>query len=105
LIPKADALRQKLVSTYQPIAAAAEFEKSAQNIIDKVRQGILRQAENNVRRKKQTDVVAGDTDINDPNYSGDAQSAKKKKEEKDVKRKRTLDDLSAFLSKKYSIRK
>jgi hypothetical protein len=105
LIPKADTLRQKLVSTYQPIAAAAEFEKSAQSIIDKVRQGILQQAENNVRRKKQTDVVAGDTKINDPNYSGDAQSAKKKKEDKDVKRKRTLDDLSAFLSKKYSIRK
>jgi hypothetical protein len=105
LIPKADTLRQKLVSTYQPIAAAAEFERSAQNIIDKVREGILRQAENNIRRKKSTDVVAGTTDINDPNYSGDAQSAKKKKEDKDVKRKRTLDDLSAFLSKKYSIRK
>jgi hypothetical protein len=105
LIPKADALRQKLVSTYQPVAAAAEFEKSAQNIIDEVRQGILRQAENNVRRKKQTDVVAGNTNINDPNYSGDAQSAKKKKEVEVAKRKRNIDDLSAWISKKYSIRK
>ena len=59
LIPKADALRQKLVATYQPIAAASEFEDSAQNIIDEVRQGILQQAENNVRRKKTTDVIAG----------------------------------------------
>jgi hypothetical protein len=105
LIPKADTLRQKLVSTYQPIAAAAEFERSAQNIIDKVREGILRQAENNIRRKKSTDVVAGTTDINDPNYSGDAQSAKKKKEDESSKKKRNVDDLSAFLSKKYSIRK
>ena len=50
-------------------------------------------------------MVAGNTDINDPNYSGDAQSAKKKKEDQIVKRKRNIDDLSAFLSKKYSIRK
>ena len=105
LIPKVDALKRSLVSIYQPIAAAAEFENSAQNIIDKVRQGILRQAENNVRRKKSADIVVGTTAINDPNYSGDAQSAKKKKEEEVAKKKRNVDDLSAWISKKYSLRK
>jgi len=107
LIPKADALRQKLVATYQPIAAAAEFEDSAQNIIDEVRQGILQQAENNVRRKKTTDVIAGSTDLNDPKYSGDAQvkapevEAARKAEQK----KKNIEDLSDFLAKKYSLRK
>lgn len=107
LIPKADALRQKLVATYQPIAAASEFEDSAQNIIDEVRQGILQQAENNVRRKKTTDVIAGSTDLNDPRYSGDAQvkapevEASRKAEQK----KKNIDDLSDFLAKKYSLRK
>ena len=107
LIPKADALRQKLVATYQPIAAAAEFEDSAQNIIEEVRQGILQQAENNVRRKKATDVIAGSTDLNDPKYSGDAQvkapevEAARKSEQK----KKNIEDLSDFLAKKYSLRK
>lgn len=107
LIPKADALRQKLVATYQPIAAASEFEDSAQKIIDEVRQGILQQAENNVRRKKESDVFAGSTDLNDPKYSGDAQIKSKEVEtvNKANQRKRNIEDLSDFLSKKYSLRK
>ena len=110
LIPKADALRQKLVGTYQPIAAASEFEDSAQNIIDKVRQGILKQAETNIRRKKSTDVIAGSTDINDPRYSGDAQVPgsdpnKAEAAKKVAQKKRNIDDLSDFLAKKYTPRK
>jgi hypothetical protein len=107
LNPKADALRQKLVSTYQPIAAASEFEDSAQSIIDKVRQGILKQAENNARRKKSTDVVAGTTDVSDPKSSGDAQVQAQQQEaaKKFEKKKKNIDDLSDFLSKKYSLRK
>lgn len=107
LIPKADALRQKLVATYQPIAAASQFEDSAQNIIDKVRQGILKQAETNVRRKKASDVVAGSTDLNDPRYSGDAQIKSKEVEaaNKAIQKKKNIDDLSDFLSKKYTLRK
>lgn len=107
LNPKADALRQKLVSTYQPIAAASEFEDSAQDIIDKVREGILKQAETNVRRKKSTDIIAGTTDINDPRYSGDAQvkSAKDEAAKKVIQRKKNIEDLSDFLSKKYTLRK
>ena len=107
LNPKADALRQKLVATYQPIAAASDFENSAQNIIDQVRNGILKQAETNVRRKKATDVVAGATDINDPRYSGDAQvkSPEQEAAKNYEKRRKNVDDLSDFLAKKYSIRR
>lgn len=107
LNPKADALRQKLVATYQPIAAASEFENSAQNIIDKVRQGILKQAETNVRRKKATDVVAGTTDIKDVKYSGDAQtkSAEDEAAKKFERKRKNIEDLSDFLAKKYSLRK
>jgi hypothetical protein len=107
LNPKADALRQKLVGTYQPIAAASEFENSAQGIIDKVRQGIMKQAETNVRRKKSTDVVAGATDIKDARYSGDAQvkSVEVEATKKEDQKKKNIDNLSDFLSKKYTLRK
>jgi len=107
LIPKADALRQKLVATYQPIAAASEFENSAQDIIDEVRQGILKQAETNIQRKKSTDIVAGTTNANDPRYSGDAQvkSPEAEASKKADQKKKNIDDLSDFLSKKYSLRK
>lgn len=107
LNPKADALRQKLVATYQPIAAASEFENSAQDIIDKVRDGIMKQAETNVRRKKATDVVAGSTDIKDVKYSGDAQvkSAEVEAAKKADQKKKNINDLSDFLAKKYTIRK
>jgi hypothetical protein len=107
LIPKADALRQKLVSTYQPIAAASEFEDSAQDIIDAVRQGILKQAETNVQRKKSTDIVAGTTSSNDVRYSGDAQvkSPEVEAAKKADQKKKNINDLSDFLSKKYSLRK
>jgi hypothetical protein len=107
LNPKADSLRQKLVGTYQPIAAASEFENSAQGIIDKVRQGIMKQAEANVRRKKSTDVVAGATDIKDVRYSGDAQvkSAEVEAAKKEDQKKKNIDNLSDFLDKKYTLRK
>ena len=107
LNPKADALRQKLVGTYQPIASASEFENSAQSIIDKVREGIMKQAETNVRRKKSTDVIAGSTDIKDVRYSGDAQvkSAEVESAKKADQKKKNIDNLSDFLAKKYTLRK
>jgi hypothetical protein len=95
------------VATYQPIAAASEFENSAQDIIDKVREGIMKQADTNVRRKKATDVVAGATDIKDVRYSGDAQvkSAEVEAAKKADQKKKNIDDLSDFLAKKYTLRK
>lgn len=106
LIPRADSLRTKLVSTFQPIAAASEFEDSAQKIIDEVRKGILKQAELNVRRKKATDVIAGTTDLNDVRYSGTPQtgSAAKKATQEFERKRKNIDSVSDFLAKKYSPR-
>ena len=109
LIPRAEALKDKIVKTFQPIAASREFEDSAQGIIDKVREGIMKQAENYARKKKAGDVFAGETDITDPSNSGDAQvagSANSKAAEaaKLQRKKQNVDDLSDFLARKYQKR-
>jgi hypothetical protein len=113
LIPKSEALKDKIVKTFQPIAASKEFEDSAQGIIDKVREGIMKQAESNARKKKSGDVIAGETNIRDPRNSGDAQVAgstssksaeEAKKQQSAARRKQNVDDLSDFLAKKYQKR-
>ena len=106
LIPKSQDLRNKIVKTFQPIAASKEFEDNAMAIITKVRQGIIRQAEENARWTKAGDVVAGQTDITDPKYSKDLQVQKdiEKSKEQSTKRQRGVDDLADFLSKKYTLR-
>jgi hypothetical protein len=109
LIPRSEALKDKIVKTFQPIAASREFEDSAQGIIDKVREGILKQSEDYARKRKAGDVVAGETDITDPRNSGDAQvagsgQAKASDAAKSQRRKQNVDDLSDFLAKKYKKR-
>ena len=109
LIPRAEALKDKVTKSFQPIAASREFEDSAQGIIDKVREGIMKQAESNARKKKSGDVVAGETNIADPRNSGDAQVAgsapdKAAEAAKLQRKKQNLDDLSDFLAKKYQKR-
>jgi predicted RecA/RadA family phage recombinase len=109
LIPRSEALKDKITKSFQPIAASREFEDSAQGIIDKVREGIMKQAESNARKKKAGDVVAGETTIADPRNSGDAQVAgsaavKAADDAKLQRKKQNLDDLSDFLAKKYQKR-
>jgi hypothetical protein len=109
LIPRAESLKDKVTKSFQPIAASREFEDSAQGIIDKVREGIMKQAESNARKKKSGDVVAGETNITDPKNSGDAQVAgsapdKAAEAAKLQRKKQNLDDLSDFLAKKYQKR-
>jgi hypothetical protein len=113
LIPRSEALKDKIVKTFQPIAASREFEDSAQGIIDKVREGIMKQAESNARKRKSGDVIAGETNIRDPRNSGDAQVAGStsskaaeaaNKQQSAARRKQNVDDLSDFLSKKYQKR-
>ena len=109
LIPRAEALKDKVTKSFQPIAASREFEDSAQGIIDKVREGIMKQAESNARKRKAGDVVAGATDITDPRNSGDAQvagstTAKAAEASKLQRKKQNVDDLSNFLAKKYKKR-
>ena len=109
LIPRSESLKDKVTKSFQPIAASREFEDSAQGIIDKVREGIMKQAESNARKKKSGDVVAGETTITDPRNSGDAQVAgsapvKAADAAKLQRKKQNLDDLSDFLAKKYQKR-
>ena len=109
LIPRSESLKDKITKSFQPIAASREFEDSAQGIIDKVREGIMKQAESNARKKKSGDVVAGETNITDPKNSGDAQVAgsspdKAAEAAKLQRKKQNLDDLSDFLAKKYQKR-
>ena len=109
LIPRSESLKDKVTKSFQPIAASREFEDSAQGIIDKVREGIMKQAESNARKKKSGDVVAGETNITDPKNSGDAQVAgsapdKAAEAAKLQRKKQNLDDLSDFLAKKYQKR-
>ena len=109
LIPRSESLKDKVTKSFQPIAASREFEDSAQGIIDKVREGIMKQAESNARKKKSGDVVAGETTITDPKNSGDAQVAgsapvKAADAAKLQRKKQNLDDLSDFLAKKYKKR-
>ena len=109
LIPRSESLKDKITKSFQPIAASREFEDSAQGIIDKVREGIMKQAESNARKKKSGDVVAGETSITDPKNSGDAQVAgsapvKAADAAKLQRKKQNLDDLSDFLAKKYQKR-
>ena len=106
ITPKSEALRSKVINSYQPISASKEFEDSAMKIITRVRQGIMKQAEMNARRIKSGDVVAGTTDISDPKYSGDAQikSDSEKAERIERLKKRGVEDLADFLSRKYSLR-
>ena len=109
LIPRAESLKDKVTKSFQPISASREFEDSAQGIIDKVREGIMKQAESNARKKKSGDVVAGETNIADPRNSGDAQVAgsapdKAAEAAKLQRKKQNLDDLSDFLAKKYQKR-
>jgi hypothetical protein len=106
LIPRVQDLKNRIVNKFQPIAAAKEFEDSAMAIIQKVRQGILKQAEMNARWVKKGDVVAGETDVTDPKFSKDLQVQKdiRKSEEKKKLQKRAVDDLGDFLTKKYTLR-
>ena len=109
LIPRSESLKDKVTKSFQPISASREFEDSAQGIIDKVREGIMKQAESNARKKKSGDVVAGETNITDPRNSGDAQVAgsapdKAAEAAKLQRKKQNLDDLSDFLAKKYQKR-
>lgn len=114
LLPRMNEVKRKVVNEYSPIAAAKEFENSAMKIITDVRQSILKQAEINARWTKSGDVIAGTTDISDPKFSKDAQTkttsstkgASTTNQASPAKKvqQRKVDDLSDFLSKKYSVK-
>lgn len=104
----ADSYKSEATKNFVPNYASREFEKSAQDIIDKVKEGIEKQGTQNARWKKYGDVFQGTTDINSPEARGDAQAqpeAKKKairalRDKKDEEQK----NLAKYLAKKYSVK-
>jgi hypothetical protein len=113
LLPKLNDIRSEIISDYGSISTAKEFEDSASKIISKVKSGILKQAEINARWIKSGDTIVGSTDIKDPKHSGDAQVKSTSKDSSISKdqqptqsqtRQKKVDDLTNFLSKKYSLR-
>ena len=101
---KYQAIRDRVTQSYQPNIATKAYEDSAQKIIDKVKQGIRNQGIQNARWKKTGDVIAGTTDISSPEEMRDAQtsSVAKTKAIQKMREKQKAQDLSRYLTKKYS---
>jgi len=101
---KYQAIRDRITQTFRPNIATKAYEDSAQKIIDEVKQGIRNQGIQNARWKKTGDVIAGTTDITSPEEMRDAQisSSAKTKAIQKMREKQKAQDLSRYLSKKYS---
>jgi hypothetical protein len=105
---KAEEIKTSMNTTYQGSTAAKSFEDSAQEIINKVREGIEKQAEENIREKKRGDIVAGTTDLKDMSGSRAAgtsgTSGSSKSTTSSSRKRKSVQDLSDYLAKKYKTR-
>jgi len=108
---KAEEIKTSMNTKYQGSTAAKAFEDSAQSIIDKVREGIETQAEQNIRSKKRGDIIAGTTDVKDMSASkaagtsGNAgTSGSGKSATSSARKRKNVQDLSDYLAKKYLAR-
>ena len=104
---KAEEIKTSMNKEYQGSTASKAFEDSAQAIIDKVRQGINDQAEQNIRSKKRGDIIAGTTDVNDASASraaGTSNSGSVKSTTSTAKKRKNIEDISDYLAKKYKTR-
>ena len=98
---KAEGIRSSISSQYQGSQSTKAFEDSVQAIINKVRDGIEKQAERNIRDKKRGDIIAGTTDIKDVSASKAAGTTGSKSNSSTPRRRKNIEDLSAYLAKKY----
>lgn len=102
----AESIRSQMTQSYQTNYASKQYEDSAQKIIDEVKEGIRKQGLQNARWKKTGDVVAGTTDTGSAENTGDLQAQKgvTRKNIEDLKKKQRsrAQDLSKYLTKKYS---
>lgn len=100
---KSGEIKSSVNSAYQASDVTKSYEDSVKAIIDKVRTGIEKQAELNIRNKKRGDVIAGTTDINSLKGTRAAGTTGPTKQEADaIKKKKNVDDISAYLAKKYN---
>jgi hypothetical protein len=102
---KAEEIKTSTNTEYQGSAESKSFEDSVQVILDKVRAGILKQAEQNIRKKKRGDIIAGTTDVNDITASRAAgTSGTPKSTASTPKKRKNIEDISTYLAKKYTTR-
>lgn len=104
---KAEEIRNSMNKEYQGSTASKAFEDSAQAIINKVREGIETQAEQNIRDKKRGDIIPGTTDIKDMSASRAAgtsgTSGSGGNTTSSTRKRKNIQDLSDYLAKKYRI--
>ena len=99
---KSEEIKSSVNSAYKVSDASKPYEDAVKVIIDKVRSGIEKQADQNIRNKKRGDIIAGTTDLNSMKGSRAAGTTGPSKEEAvALKRKKNIDDISAYLAKKY----
>jgi len=99
---KSEEIKASVNSEYQASDATKSYEDAVKAIIDKVRAGIEKQAEQNIRNKKRGDIIAGTTDLNSVKGSRAAGTTGPTKDEAAaLKKKKNIDDISAYLAKKY----
>ena len=99
---KVDSLKSSISTEYQGSTASKVYEDSVKKIIDKVRAGIVKQAEQNIRSKKRGDIIAGTTSLDSPKDSRAAGvKPTPKPETTTMRKKKNIDDISAYLAKKY----
>jgi hypothetical protein len=99
---KSEGIKASVNSAYQASDATKSYEDAVKAIIDKVRAGIEKQAEQNIRNKKRGDIIAGTTDLNSVKGSRAAGTTGPTKDEAAaLKKKKNIDDISAYLAKKY----
>lgn len=101
---KAEEIKTSTNTEYQGAAVSKAFEDSVQVILDKIRAGILKQAEQNIRKKKRGDIIAGTTDLGDVTASRAAGTATKKSTASTPKKRKNIEDISDYLAKKYKTR-
>lgn len=105
---KAEEIKTSMNTTYQGSTASKAFEDSAQEIINKVREGIQKQAEKNIRNKKRGDIIAGTTDLKDMSASRAAgttgtsgTSGASNSTASSARKRKNIQDISDYLAKKY----
>jgi len=99
---KAEEIKKSTYDEYQGSVASKAFEDSVQAILDKVRSGIVKQAEQNIRQKKRGDIIAGTTDVNDISASRAAGTSNASNSATSTSnRRKNIANISSYLARKY----
>jgi len=99
---KSEEIKSSISSLHKGSDASKSYEDAVKAIIDKVRAGIEKQAEQNIRNKKRGDIIAGTTDVN--SVKGSRASGTEGSTSNEVialKKKKNIDNISSYLAKKY----